>query len=204
MEFCSPPTPFSELLFRWATVLKEKLQRCYPQTQRWNKKLSILVPPNEQWSSEEREEGEEKELTTLRVNFSREVLRPCSFSGLPGKKVGRKKYRKKTLQLKCSFFRTAAKYKEAARGKSYKKKKKKQRKKQKSMFAIANIRNQNPLQNERHHYFYSWRMSPFLPWVFWTDQTASVHCCVSQLLVLISCSLSFPSVAVWAGTSDSG
>lgn len=39
------------------------------------------------------------------------------------------------------------------------------------MFARANIRNQNPLKNERHHYFYSWRMSPFLLWVFWMVQT---------------------------------
>jgi hypothetical protein len=46
------------------------------------------------------------ELTTLRVNFSREVLRPCSLSGFRGRKQkkGREKNTgKKVLQLTCDF-----------------------------------------------------------------------------------------------------
>lgn len=38
-------------------------------------------------------------LTTLRVNFSREVLRPCSFSVLKNKKgFGKEKIQEKNLQ----------------------------------------------------------------------------------------------------------
>lgn len=50
------------------------------------------------------------ELTTLRVNFSKEVLRPCSLSGFRGgKKKGREKNtEKKTLQLTCGFQTAAA------------------------------------------------------------------------------------------------
>lgn len=45
------------------------------------------------------------ELTTLRVNFSKEVLRPCSLSGFRNKKKkGREKNtEKKNLQLTCGF-----------------------------------------------------------------------------------------------------
>lgn len=50
------------------------------------------------------------ELTTLRVNFSKEVLRPCSLSGFRGKKKkGREKNtEKKNLQLTCGFQTAAA------------------------------------------------------------------------------------------------
>lgn len=72
-------------------------------------------------------------------------------------KVGRKKIQKKTLQLKCSFLKQEQNIRKQQGEKVVKK-----CKKQKSMFATANVRKQNPLKKERHYYFYSWRMSPFL------------------------------------------
>lgn len=87
---------------------------------RVRKALDSLPPPKEttidnkklkkQRKTRRNVEGRKPaELTTLRVNFSKEVLRPCSLSGFRGKKkkVGRKIQKKKTLQLTCGF-QTAA------------------------------------------------------------------------------------------------
>lgn len=126
------------------------------------------------------------------MNFSREVLRPCSFSGLTGNK-NKIKIQKKTLQLKCSLSKQQQNIRKQQEEKVVKK-----CKKQKSMFATANIRNQNALKNEKNQYFYSQRKSLFSCEFFeWFIYVCALLCLTALGIDFLFTEFSFCCCSSW-------